>query len=248
MVNRNKNTDDIPIAIRSHTLKTPQTKRRSLLLSRILLYGLPFILGLAALAIGPLRVIVFPSPVSGLSARLSSDGRLLGHFPYPEADPITLIPVAPGLLLKRDAARSFIAMEHAAASDGVALAPLSGFRSISLQNELFFDVKADRNQTSLERAQVSAPPGFSEHSTGYAIDIGDTSQPQANLSPSFRYTKAYAWLIKNAARFQFVLSFPENNPQGVNFEPWHWRYEGSTEALRVFEPAQRLVQSHGTVR
>jgi D-alanyl-D-alanine carboxypeptidase len=243
IVNRNKNTDDIPMALRTYAFDTQETKRRSFRLSKTLLLVLPLILGLAFFAMGSLRVFVFPSPVSGLSARLSSDGRLLGHFPYPEADPRTLIPVAPGLFLRPDAARSFIAMERAAASDGVALAPLSGFRSISVQNELFFDVKAERKQTSLERAQVSAPPGFSEHSTGYAIDIGDPSQPQTNLSLSFRYTKAYAWLMNNASRFQFVLSFPENNSQGVNFEPWHWRYEGSTEALRVFEPAQRLEQS-----
>jgi D-alanyl-D-alanine carboxypeptidase len=50
-------------------------------------------------------------------------------------------------------------------------------------------------------------------------------------------------LKRNAARYQFVLSFPENNPQAVNFEPWHWRFEGNTESLRLFEPAQRLVQS-----
>jgi D-alanyl-D-alanine carboxypeptidase len=27
----------------------------------------------------------------------------------------------------------------------------------------------------------------------------------------------------------------------VSYEPWHWRYEGSTEALRLFEPAQGLA-------
>jgi D-alanyl-D-alanine carboxypeptidase len=117
---------------------------------------------------------------------------------------------------------------------------LSAFRSKDVQQQLFFAVKAQRNQTSLDRAKVSAPPGFSEHSTGYAVDLGDSRLPQTNLSYDFMQTKAYRWLVNNAARYQFVLSFPQGNPQGVSFEPWHWRYEGSTDALRVFEPAQRL--------
>jgi D-alanyl-D-alanine carboxypeptidase len=111
-----------------------------------------------------------------------------------------------------------------------------------MQRQLFFDVKADRNQTAMDRAKVSAPPGFSEHSTGYAFDIGDRRSPQFNLSVSFTQTNAYQWLRQNAARYQFILSFPKDNPQGVSFEPWHWRFEGSTEALQLFEPAQRLAR------
>jgi D-alanyl-D-alanine carboxypeptidase len=87
---------------------------------------------------------------------------------------------------------------------------------------------------------VSAPPGFSEHSTGYAVDLGDGSEPATNLAPSFDQTAAFAWLQAHGARYHFTLSFPRDNPQGVSYEPWHWRFEGSAEALKVFEPAQRL--------
>ena len=128
----------------------------------------------------------------------------------------------------------------AAADDGVDLVVLSGYRSIALQKSLFFDVKSARNQTASERARVSAPPGYSEHATGFAIDLGDGSQPGANLSQSFEQTEAFSWLRANGARYQFVLSFPHGNSQGVSYEPWHWRYEGTTQALQVFEPAQRL--------
>jgi D-alanyl-D-alanine carboxypeptidase len=89
---------------------------------------------------------------------------------------------------------------------------------------------------------VSAPPGFSEHSTGYAVDLGDASAPGTDLSPSFQSTRAFAWLQANANRYHFTLSFPEGNRQGVNYEPWHWRFEGSAEALKTFEAAQRLAR------
>jgi D-alanyl-D-alanine carboxypeptidase len=60
------------------------------------------------------------------------------------------------------------------------------------------------------------------------------------LSSSFESTPAFNWLKANANRFHFRLSFPQGNSQGVNYEPWHWRFEGSAEALRTFEAAQRL--------
>ena len=189
----------------------------------------------------PLASRLLPPPVTGLNARLSPDGRLLGHYSYPEADRGSLVAIAPGLQLHQEAARELAGMRQAAAADGVDLVVLSAFRSIALQRQLFFDVMAERNQSSRERARVSAPPGFSEHSTGYAVDLGDGRRPATNLSVSFETTPAYRWLMANAARYHFALSFPAGNPQGVSYEPWHWRYEGSTAALTLFERAQRLA-------
>ena len=85
-----------------------------------------------------------------------------------------------------------------------------------------------------------APPGYSEHSTGYAVDLGDGRFPETNLSQSFQDTEAFRWLQDHAARYHFVLSFPEGNKQGVMYEPWHWRYQGNADALRLFEPASRF--------
>jgi D-alanyl-D-alanine carboxypeptidase len=207
--------------------------------------GLAVLLMAAALALvfpEPLRRWFTPPPVAGLDARLSADGRLLGHFAYPEANQQDLVEVAPGQLLHRDAAEALVAMQRAASADGVSLVVLSAFRPIDLQQELFFAVKSERNQSALERAQVSAPPGFSEHSTGYAVDLGDGRAPQTNLSAAFAATAAYRWMEANAARYHFILSFPLDNPQGVIFEPWHWRFEGTAAALQLFEPAQRLLR------
>lgn len=233
--------EEIPLARRSQPAATapvsPVRRLGWLLLACGLLSG-----SVVLLALGPLRSMLTPPPVAGLNARLSRDGRLLGHFPYPEAAASTLVSIAPGQQLHRDAAEALLAMQRAATADGVQLVVLSAFRPIALQKQLFFDVMAERNQNSRTRAKVSAPPGFSEHSTGYAVDLGDGGAPAANLSPSFDQTAAYRWLAANAARFHFQLSFPRNNPQGVSYEPWHWRYEGSTQALRLFEPAQRLAR------
>ena len=89
---------------------------------------------------------------------------------------------------------------------------------------------------------MSAPPGYSEHHTGYAIDIGDGQVPATNVSRNFEKTKAFQWLKKHAAAYSFELSFPLNNPQGVNYEPGHWRYVGDTDSLKTFYQAQQLQQ------
>jgi len=184
-----------------------------------------------------------PSVVEGIPERPSGDGRLLGHFPYPEASSGELITVEPGVELHADTAEAFQALRQAAAADGIDLRLLSGYRSHSLQKGIFFDLKSERNQTASERAKVSAPPGYSEHSTGFAMDLGDGDAPGTNLSQSFESTRAFRWLQDHAATYHFTLSFPPSNSQGVSYEPWHWRFEGSAQALRQFEPARRLAQA-----
>ena len=71
-----------------------------------------------------------------------------------------------------------------------------------------------------------APPGYSEHHTGLALDIGDLDHPETDVEVSFEETPAFEWLKNNADRFGFELSFPVGNPQGVSYEPWHWRFVG----------------------
>ena len=233
--------EEIPLARRS---QLPQPRRPSFLgrLLRLLIVSGLVTGTVLLLMAGPLRRWLTPPPVAGLNARLSADGRLLGHFPYPEVSPVQLVAISSSLRLQRDAAAALLAMQRAAAADGVSLVVLSAFRPLSLQRQLFFDVKAERNQSARDRARVSAPPGFSEHSTGFAVDLGDGRLPGTNLSTRFDSTPSYRWLAAHAHRFHFQLSFPLGNAQGVSYEPWHWRFEGSTEALRLFEPAQRLAR------
>lgn len=221
------------------------SRRRSRWALRWAISLLLLLLGLVALALLN-RTVLTGSGQSAVLARLgaapAADGRLLGHFPYAEVDPAQLVSIAPGQQLQQDAAKALLAMQSGARDEGIDLVVLSAFRSQAVQNRLFFEIKSERNQTARERARVSAPPGYSEHGTGYAVDLGDGAAPASNLSTAFDQTAAFAWLQANAARYQFVLSFPRGNSQGVNYEPWHWRYEGTAQALRVFEPAQRLSQ------
>ena len=164
---------------------------------------------------------------------------LFGHLPYEEIDKNNLIEVQPGISVHEDMYNDLLAMQRDAERDGVFLVFLSGYRSIELQKEIFFYLKSIRNQIASERARVSAPPGFSEHSTGFAIDIGDANNRATDFELEFENTRAFNWLETNAAKYHFRLSFDKDH-QSVDYEPWHWRYEGSVEALRIFNSESEL--------
>ena len=162
------------------------------------------------------------------------DNRLLGHLPYKEISGDKLVTIEPNIKVHIEMRDSLLKMREEAKKDGIYLVFLSGFRSIDLQKNIFYSLKSARNQIASERARVSAPPGYSEHSTGFAIDIGDALKRETDFEVEFENTEAFRWLKMNAAKYHFKLSFNKNNKY-INYEPWHWRYEGSIEALKVFE-------------
>lgn len=182
-----------------------------------------------------------PSPVPTVIASPSSStppDSLLGHRPFAEAPAEVLVTVGTyggrSIQLHRYAATRWQAMVSAAAAEGVILAPISGFRSVADQEYLFFQRAQQRALRPQERALVSAPPGYSEHHTGYAIDIGDGRDPATDTELTFAGTAAFRWLSQHGARFGFELSFPIDNPQGVSYEPWHWRFVGDRASLETF--------------
>jgi len=166
------------------------------------------------------------------------DDKILGHFPYRETSIENLVEITPDILVHKKMYRSLLKMKDDAKKEGVYLVFLSGFRSIELQKEIFYSLKSMRSQVAMERARVSAPPGYSEHSTGFAIDIGDALNRETDFEVEFENTSAYKWLERNAAKYHFKLSF-DRKQNSVDYEPWHWRYEGNIEALKIFEASNR---------
>lgn len=167
---------------------------------------------------------------------------VLGHLGYEEAPASDLKAITGDgkIKMRTKAAEKFLQMQSDARKQGVMLVAISGFRTVDEQEYLFFRVKEQRNQDATKRAEVSAPPGYSEHHTGYAVDIGDGNAPATNLNINFEKTAAFQWLKANASRYSFELSFPPGNLQGVSYEPWHWRFVGDTHSLETFYRARDL--------
>ena len=220
---------DIPFAKRTY-LENSNSK----LFLKILLIS-PFILFLFSFT--GLRLIRNSKIVSSVFWD-KHDHRILGHLPYSQISKEKLVVIEPNIKVHVDMRESLLKMREDAKKDGIYLVFLSGYRSINLQKDIFYSLKSVRNQIASERARVSAPPGYSEHSTGLAIDIGDYMQRETDFEVEFENTDAFKWLQRNAAKYHFKLSFSKNNKY-IDYEPWHWRYEGSVEALKIFENSNR---------
>jgi len=125
------------------------------------------------------------------------------------------------LWLLADAGRAWTRMRAAALDDGIGLDAISGYRSHAYQMGIFRR-KLERGLNISQILAVNAAPGFSEHHSGAALDIGTPGELPAE--ESFEQTPAFAWLCAHAGRFGFGLSYPRGNRHGIVYEPWHWRH------------------------
>ncbi len=129
--------------------------------------------------------------------------------------------------LSPECAVAWRAMRERARTYNIELVPLSGFRSVDRQAEIIRG-KLSVGERIEDILKSIAAPGYSEHHTGCAIDIGTPGV--LPLEEAFATTAAYAWLVSHGATFGFHLSYPRNNRAGFIYEPWHWRF-GRSEAV-----------------
>ncbi len=108
-----------------------------------------------------------------------------------------------------------------AKKDEIKLYIASAFRSFNEQGALKGQYSVTYGAGTAN--QFSADQGYSEHQLGTTVDF-ITSGLGGRLE-GFDNTKAYTWLLANAYKYGFVLSYPKNNKYYV-FEPWHWRFVG----------------------
>lgn len=137
--------------------------------------------------------------------------------------------------LEKRVAEEYEKMFEAAAKDGVYLTPCSGYRSYELQKNNYENETAyyenlgySHKEALVKAATVIMPPGSSEHNLGYAMDI-------VCVEEWFEDTDEFAWLMKNAQNYGFILRYASDKTDITNviYEPWHWRYVGVEEAKKI---------------
>lgn len=126
------------------------------------------------------------------------------------------------LWLHPGAARAWDRLRAAALREGIVLDAISGYRSHDYQLGIF-ERKLARGISVPDILTVNAAPGYSEHHSGRALDIGTPGEPPAE--ESFERTAAFAWLQVHAGDHGLVMSFPRGNPHGIVYEPWHWCWQ-----------------------
>lgn len=143
---------------------------------------------------------------------------------FPEAETLTIAEIGEDgreHRLTPAAAAAWHELKAGAAAAGQAIYIVSAFRSVERQIEIV-RAKLESGQTIEDILTVSAFPGFSEHHTGCALDVGTPGVKPLELE--FESSSAFEWLMEHAGRFGFRLSYPRDNPHGYQYEPWHWCY------------------------
>lgn len=122
-----------------------------------------------------------------------------------------------------------------AATEGLGLRVTSAYRSYGTQANLKAAYKVTYGTTAANR--FSAEQGYSEHQLGTTTDL--TTAKTGTLTTSFDTTPEFKWLTDNAHKYGFVLSYPKNNKYYV-YEPWHWRYVGTSLATTLHDEGKYL--------
>jgi len=150
-----------------------------------------------------------------------------GH-PLPDGyEPDDLIPLAAGafrlgrdgLQLRGMAAAALQEMALAAAADGITLSVGSAYRSAEYQAQVYEREVRTYGKETADRE--SAQPGKSQHQLGLTVDFDP-------IDDAFAETPASRWLLRNAGRFGWSLSFPDGYEEitGYRWESWHYRFVG----------------------
>lgn len=135
----------------------------------------------------------------------------------------------------KEARSAFEEMSAEAKLSGINLKAFSTYRAFEYQVSLYDRyVKKD----GVEAAdRYSARPGYSEHQTGLAFDIGEVNYEKHWASSSFGDTEAGKWVAANASRYGFILRYPKGKEDitGYMHESWHFRYVGKDVAEEIFK-------------
>ncbi|MEO6761252.1 MAG: M15 family metallopeptidase [Candidatus Saccharimonadales bacterium] len=117
-------------------------------------------------------------------------------------------------------------MVTAAKTQAINLNMQSGYRSYSYQVSLYGRYANTYGASAADT--FSAQPGYSEHQTGLAVDLGGTSNPVCNVDQCYASTPEGQWLAANAYLYGFIIRYPDGGDAitGYEYEPWHIRYVG----------------------
>lgn len=142
--------------------------------------------------------------------------------------------------LRREAADAATEMFAAASRAGVVLTAISGYRSHATQVATYQQWVSSYGK---DRADVaSARPGYSEHQSGLAMDLGGDGS--CDLKPCFKDSPAAQWAAAHASEHGFVLRFPwmQQDVTGYWYESWHLRYLGREVAARYRASGARTYE------
>jgi D-alanyl-D-alanine carboxypeptidase len=145
-------------------------------------------------------------------------------------------------LLRKEAAAALERMFSGAEAQGVRLVSTSAYRSYTAQRQV---LASDTAQGGAAYANtIDMRPGYSEHQTGWAVDIGSSTRPAVDFDAGMADTPEGRWLATNAWQYGFHLSYPKDRESvtGILYEPWHFRYVATALAAELHRTGTETLQ------
>lgn len=134
-----------------------------------------------------------------------------------------------GIYMEKIAFEAMNEMFKAANADGITgFMITSGYRTQKQQNKIYKN----------DKEGVATKPGYSEHQTGLAFDVGVTS------GAKFGTTKQFKWMREHCWEYGFILRYMKNKVDitQIPYEPWHYRYVGIEHAIKIKEAKMCLEE------
>lgn len=120
------------------------------------------------------------------------------------------------IYVTKETRQALLKMAESAKKSGIKLIVDSGFRSVWYQ-KLIIKRRLEKGEDFKKLITFVAPPGYSEHHTGRAVDFVPSEA-------RFAYTETYKWLKEHAGEFGFYETWPEDSTGEIPWESWHWVY------------------------
>lgn len=107
------------------------------------------------------------------------------------------------------------------------------YRSYEYQEGVYNDYKKKKGEKYAD--SISARPGYSEHQTGLAVDVGVAYNH--NKGDKFANTKEFEWMKDNCYKYGFILRYPDGKEDitGYSYEAWHYRFVGVEAATYIHD-------------
>jgi len=128
-------------------------------------------------------------------------------------------------------------MAASSGAEGIVLTIGSAYRSAEYQAQVYEREVRTYGRETADRQ--SARPRHSQHQLGLVVDFSP-------IDDAFAKTEAARWLLGNAGRFGWSLSYPDGYEEvtGYRWESWHYRYVGRDLAAFIenyFEGIQQYA-------
>ena len=119
-------------------------------------------------------------------------------------------------------------------NDGIQTELISTYRTTAQQQETF---ERYLSRFGIDYAnKYVAKPGYSEHHTGFAIDVGIFTEGKlhSKIEELMSVDNLFKIVHKKLPSYGFILRYPAGKEAitGIGYEPWHFRYVDSPEIAK----------------